>query len=94
MEKDEVTEMLAHTQEVLQQLSFDTRVHILSMLAMMCSCYTKPKNHAVFVFVENEENSFTYTFNATAEETQHILTQVLPAMAQIEKEHTPKGEVH
>jgi len=94
MGKDKLSQMLEDTQTVMESLSFDTRAQLLSVLAMMCSCYKKPKNHAVFVFVEDEEESYTMTFNATPEEAQHILAHVLPAMAQAEKECTPKGEVH
>lgn len=94
MEKDDIAKMLNDTQQVLESMPFDARVQLMSVLSMMCSCYVNPKNHAIFVFVEEEENSYTYTFNASPEEAQHVLMQVLPAMAQAEKECRHNGEVH
>lgn len=96
IKNEEVAALLEYTQLMLTKLPLDIRVHLLGMLCSMASCYVEEKNHAVLVFVEDERVSSTALFNTTFAEAQHILSETLPRLAQMEKDHYQKqhGEIH
>ena len=93
---EEVNEMLAHTQAMLTKLPLDVRVHLLSVLSMLASCYFEEKNHAVLVFVEDDSRGHTMLMNATPSGAQYMLSEVLPTLAQVEKDYDniEEGELH
>jgi hypothetical protein len=63
---------------------------------MVGSCFLNPKNHGVFLLVENEETLNVMGVNSSANDTGHIITQAADMYINnlVANDLQRKGETH
>jgi len=101
MNETEITDVKARLRmvammEKIAALPADEADQFVHTILMVGSCFLNPKNHGVFLLVENEDTLKVMGVNSNLHETGHIITQAADMYITnlVANDMQRKGETH
>jgi hypothetical protein len=101
MNETEITDVKARLRmvammEKIAALPADEADQFVHTILMVGSCFLNPKNHGVFLLVENEDTLKVMGVNSSLHETGHIITQAADMYINnlVANDMQRKGETH